>query len=509
MDNSRIRKSARNMTSGIAYRILTVFTAFLVRTVFIRCLGNDYLGVNGLYGSILSMLSLAELGFGTAMVYSMYKPLADKDYPKLTQLMKLYRDVYRIIGAVVLILGLLLIPFLDILIKNKPNVQGLTFYYCLFLFDSVLSYWFFAYRSAILQADQRGSVISNYSSIFNLIKSCLQIVVLLLFHNYTIYLLSQMFCTITQNIFIARRASKDYPIFKDTGDDQLPIEEKSKIFSDVKALMLQKVSFKVLNTSDSLIISAFVGVNMVGLLSNYLLIEEAIKAFLSQVLTSITASMGNYFAKEKREDSYRLFCRLDFMNFWLYTFSSIALVSLLSPFVNLWLGESYLLEEIAVVALVLRFYVEGYMNMMSAFRTTLGLFTQGKYIPLAVAAINIVLSIGLSYPIGIAGVLIATPLSRLLIHAWYTPYIIHRDAFHKSVKPFYCIWLTRLVIFVVILAITLVIRMVIINSVPGLGGFIIMVLLTAFIPNSILYAIYRKSDEFRYFKRMAKSIVRK
>ena len=169
-EKSRLQNSILNFVSGMGYRGLTLVTAFVVRTVFVRCLNAEYLGINGLYSNILSMLSLAELGFGTAMVYSMYQPLADKDSQKLQQLMKLYQKVYTIIGTVILFLGLCLVPFLDLLIKDQPDVEGLTFYYILFLLNSVVSYWFFAYRNALLQADQKSYVVTNYNSIFNLIK---------------------------------------------------------------------------------------------------------------------------------------------------------------------------------------------------------------------------------------------------------------------------------------------------------------------------------------------------
>ena len=246
-NGGRIEKSFKNMVNGILYRVLTILTAFIVRTVFIKCLSNDYLSVNGLYSSILSMLSLAELGFSTAMVYSMYKPLAEKDYRKLAQIMRLYKRAYTIIGCVILCVGLCLVPFLDVLIKNRPDIPGLTFYYILFLLNSAISYWFFAYRNSILQADQKSYIISNYSSVFNVIKGVSQIIMLVLFHNFTVYLFTEMICTILQNICLAYRVKKEYPVFDKNNKEELPKEEKQKIFKDVKALMLQKISFRVLN----------------------------------------------------------------------------------------------------------------------------------------------------------------------------------------------------------------------------------------------------------------------
>lgn len=512
-NNSRMKKSAKNMASGVAYRLLTTVTAFVVRTVFIRCLNNDYLSVNGLYSSILSMLSLAELGFSTAMVYSMYKPLADKDYGKLAQIMRLYKRVYSIVGLVILIIGLCLVPFLDILIKNKPDLPHLTFYYLLFLGNSVISYWFFAYRNSILQADQKSYVISNYNSIFNFLKSVLQIIVLLVFRNFTVYLLTQMGCTILQNVALAIKVGKDYPVFQRQNREELPQEEKKRIFKDVKALMLQKVSFRVLNTSDSLIISAFVGVDWVGLLSNYILIEEAVVAVLTQITGAVTASLGNYFAKEDRESGYRLFQRMEFMNFWLYGFSAIAFAVLLNPFVELWLGRlgsEYVLSQTIVLAIVLRFFVEGYMNMMSTFRSTLGLFTQGQYFPLLVAALNVVFSIALSFPFGVAGVIFATPLARCCINVWYMPLVIHRDGFHKPVLPFYWRCIQRLLLLSAVTAgMLLFSRNCVFARGVTIANFAVMTVLTAIVPNALFFLFFRKTDECAYFMGIAKGVVAK
>lgn len=508
VNESRMQKSAKNMLSGMVYRFLTIITAFIVRTVFIKCLNNAYLSVNGLYSSILSMLSLAELGFSTAIVYSMYKPLADTDYKKLAQIMCLYKKVYRYIGVFILVIGVCLIPFLDILIKNKPDIPGLTFYYILFLLDSVLSYWFFAYRMSILQADQKAYIISNCNSIFNLIKSVLQIVVLLWLHNFTIYLLMQMGCTILQNIVLAIKIGKEYPIFNKQLKEELPREEKRRIFRDVKALMLQKISFKVLNTSDSLIISAFVGINWIGLLSNYIMVQDAVVAVLTQITSSISASLGNFFVKEDSESGYILFKRIEFLNFWLYGFSAIAFAVLLNPFVELWIGEKYVLSEFVVVALVLRFFVEGYMNMMSTFRSTLGLFTQGQYIPLVVAAINIFLSIGLSFPFGVAGVIIATPLARCCINVWYMPLIIHRDGFKKPVTSFYKRYLLRMILlFMVMFGMIMFSQMVIASNGVTIVNFIVLTLFTAIVPNVVFSVVFFNTKEFKYFSEILKRVL--
>ncbi len=506
-EQSRIKNSIYNLFSGIGYRFIITITTFVVRTIFIRCLNEDYLGVNGLYSNILSMLSLTEMGFGTAMVFSMYKPLAENDTKRLSQLMQLYKRVYEIIGTVILVIGLCLVPFLDVLIKDQPNIDGLTFYYILFLLNSVVSYWFFAYRNSLLQADQKAHVLTNYQTVFNLIKSFLQIIVLLQFRNYTLYLVTQILCTIGQNIAIALRVNKEYPDVLKKPEEKLPGEEVRRIFKDVKALLMGKISYVILNSTDNLIISAFIGVRWVGLLSNFTMITEAVSGVLYQVASAITASLGNYFAKEDENSGYNFFKRIDFMNHWLYGFSMIALAILLTPFVTVWLGADYSMSITVSFSLAIRFYIEGYMQTMSTFRSTLGLFTQGQYRGLYAAILNIVLSIALSVPLGVVGVLIGTPLSRLIVQAWYSPLVIHRDGFHRSVKPYYTIVLGRLLLLGIILGICLLISNIVFANGITIISFIVMMFIVAILPNLIFIIIYFRTDEFKYFLNLLLSFI--
>lgn len=497
--DGRIRKSTYNLLSGFAFRILGIITAFLVRTVFIHCLNTDYLGINGLYSNILSMLSLTELGFGTAMIYSMYKPLAEKNQQKISQLLELYKIVYRVVGTVILVLGIILVPFLDCFVKDAPDIQGLTIYYVLFLLNSVVSYWFFSYRNSILQADQKAYVLTGYQSVFNIVKTVLQIILLLIFKSYIVYLVTQIGCTIAQNIAVAVRVQRDYPDALAKPATPLPNVERKKIFRDVRALMLQKISFVTLNSTDNIIISSFVGVTLVGLLSNYMILIDAITGVLSQVTAAISASLGNYFAEKDKHSGYDIFKRIEFLNFWLYGFSMIALMVLMDPFVTLWLGADYTLGTWVAISLAIRFFVEGYMNTMSVFRSTLGLFAYGQALPLVVTAVNIVLSIALSYVWGIAGVLIATPISRLVIQVWYNPLLIHKKGFHRSVLPFYARYALRVALLVVVAIITMKCVGMIMTTGVTVVSFACAVLAVAMIPNLIFLAAFFKTEEFTYF----------
>lgn len=489
-----------NLASGFLYRMAITLSGFVVRSVFVHYLSTDYLGINGLYSNILSMLSLADLGFGTAMNFCLYKPLAQKDNEKLIQLLALYKRVYAIVGTVIFCIGILLVPFLDVLIKDAPDVGGLTFYYLLYLLDSCMSYWFFAYRNSLISADQKAYIVSNYQTAFTLIKSVLQIILLAVFHNFTVYLLTQIACTVAQNTALAIKAKKMYPVFGKKKAESLPENEKRAIFQNVRALSLNRIAHVALNGTDSMIISAFIGVQWVGLLSNYSIVTEAITGILTQVTGAMTSSLGNFFAKESSEDGYHMFDRVVFLNYWLYGFSFVAFTTLLNPFVTVWLGEAFVLSQAIVAAIAINFFVAGVMNTLWTFRSTLGLFSQGKYRPLIVAAINIVLSIGLSYVWGVFGVLIATSISRACVNLWYDPWMIHREGFHRSVRPFFGMYLKRIALLIVMAGLMQLISGAVFKAGVTLWNFAVMVCITAAVPNGIMLLIYHKTDEYRYFR---------
>ena len=509
MAKSRIVNSMTNLASGFLYRMAITLYGFVVRSVFIHYLSTDYLGVNGLYSNILSMLSLADLGFGTAMNYCLYKPLAQKDDEKLIQLLDLYQKVYTIVGTVIFGIGICLVPFLDLLIKDAPDIDGLRFYYILYLLNTCMSYWFFAYRNSLISADQKAYIVSNYQTAFTLIKSILQVILLAVFHNFTVYLLTQMGCTIAQNIALAIKAKKMYPVFGKKSKEKLPEDEIRAIFKNVGALSLNRIAHVALNGTDSMIISAFVGIRWVGLLSNYHLVTEAITGILTQITGAMTSSLGNFFAKEVAEDGYRLFKRVTFLNYWLYGFSFVAFATLLNPFVSVWLGKEYALSQAIVFALSINFFVAGIMNTLWTFRSTLGLFSQGKYRPLIVAAINIVLSICLSFFGGVFGVLIATSIYRACVNLWYDPWLIHRDGFHCSVKPFFKSYLKKIILLVAIVLLMQLISNIVFSNGVTVLRFIVMTCITAIVPNAIMILLYHRTDEFKYFYELITGVLRK
>jgi len=507
MENSRLKNSALNFASGFLGRVLAILLNFAVRTIFIYCLNEAYLSVNGLYSNILTVLSLAELGFGSAMVYRMYAPVAVKDYQKTAALLQFYKKIYIIIGVVIFLLGLCVIPFMDYIIKDKPDISGLTLYYILFLVNTSISYWFSSYKASVLYADQKEYIKTNVQNTMAILQSGLQIVLLLLFRKYLLYLLIQLAGNIFLNLYVAHLVDKRYPEIQTYQGASLSTEERVQIRKDTEALVLSRFGHVALNGTDNIIISAVVGVLWVGRLSNYTLICDSVTSVLCQITAAITGSLGNFFATEDKHAGYALFKKVEFLNFWLYGFSFIALVTLLDPFVQIWAGERFVLGLPISIAIAINFFVAGYMNTLWVFRSTIGLFKQGKFRPILVAILNIILSIFLGKLWGVFGVLFATFLSRAAISLWYDPLILHRYGFEVSCKPFFARYFRRVLLLTTILIVMLTIRYVVLSSATTVLRFAVITMFTAIVPNAIFWLAYHRCEEYAYFRSIVKDRV--
>ena len=507
MENSRLKNSALNFASGFLGRVLTILLNFVVRTIFIYCLNEAYLSVNGLYSNILTVLSLAELGFGSAMVYRMYAPVAVKDYQKTAALLQFYKKIYIIIGVVIFLLGLCVIPFMDYIIKDKPDISGLTLYYILFLVNTSISYWFSSYKASVLYADQKEYIKTNVQNTMAILQSGLQIVLLLLFRKYLLYLLVQLVGNIFLNLYVAHLVDKRYPEIQTYQGASLSAEERVQIRKDTEALVLSRFGHVALNGTDNIIISAVVGVLWVGRLSNYTLICDSVTSVLCQITAAITGSLGNFFATEDKHAGYALFKKVEFLNFWLYGFSFIALATLLDPFIRIWAGERFVLGLPISIAIAINFFVAGYMNTLWVFRSTIGLFKQGKFRPILVAILNIVLSIFLGKLWGVFGVLFATFLSRAAISLWYDSLILHRYGFEVSCMPFFARYFRRVLLLTAVLIAMLTIRHIVLSSATTVLRFAAMTMVTAIVPNAIFWLTYRRCEEYAYFRSIVKDRV--
>lgn len=430
--NTRTTNVVRNTWVGIIAQFAVLLVSFVNRTVFINMLGNDYLSVNGLYSNIINALSFVELGFGTALIYMLYKPVADNDKKKTQMIIKFYKKTYSLIGSIMFILGILVIPFMKYIIKDAPNIEeNLNYIYILFLVSTCIGY-FFAHNTAIINANQKNYLISLYNQLGKFIQAIIQIILLIITKNYVIYLIIQILMTLISNILISIKARKMYPYVYEKNIPDLDKKDKNIIKNKVKSLILYRIGPSILNGSDNLILSACVGLSSVGVYSNYYLITNYLYLFLNQMTSSLETSIGNLNAKENSEKKEYVFYKILYLCFFIYGIIAILLMGSINDFINIWLGKEYLFNDFVVFSIVLYIYINGIHFPCYSYRTTAALFDKMKLMPILEVILNIFISIILAKYIGVAGVFLGTSIAKLLSFAWSDPKILYKYLFKNN-----------------------------------------------------------------------------
>ncbi len=491
---SRTKLAIKNAKIGVFTQIANVVLAFIARTIFIQLLNEDYLGVNSLFSNILTVLSFAELGIGNAIVFSLYKPLAENDNDRIRSIMKLYAKAYRIVGTFVFAAGLCIIPFMDYIIKDAPDIkENLVVIYLLFLFNTSASY-FFSYKKTLITADQKDYVVQIYTRVFQLIQVIAQCLFLLLTHQYLVYLAIQIICTFSTNLFLAYKANKLFPFLKSKNVPDLPKEDARSIFANIKAMFTYKFGSVILNGTDNIIISRIIGLDSVGYSANYFLLINSVTGIVGQAITSITASVGNLCVSNNKKQIKNVMHELLLMCSWIYGFIAIGFFVLANDFIDIWLGPQWKLSQAVVFAIIFSTYVNGVQFAAYTFRTAQGLFAQSKWVPMIAAVINIVLSVWWGNAIGLAGVYIATGVSRLLTTTVVDPWLVYKNNFNK--KPFG--YYAKYAVHFLCVAINGVIQWWLINLIPmtGIWGFAVKLCVLCVSANLVFLIMFGWTKEF-------------
>lgn len=502
----RTKKSIRNAIVTFGAQIINILLTFIGRTVFNRMLGEQCLGINTVFTQTLTVLSLAELGFGSAIIYSMYKPLADGDEAKLKALMELYKKAYLIVAAVITLLSLPLIPFLYVLTKGEDGGQNLTIIYLLYVLNTVVTY-LYAYKRSIIIADQNMHIVTLYQYILTSIQQIVQVVFLYWTKSFILYLVIQIIVNFLINYLISKKAEEMYPYLKKKEKTQLDSETKNTIFRNIKAMFMHRVGDVAMNSTDSLILSAFTGVVNAGFYGNYKLILSAINGILSQIFNSVVASVGNMGAKESTEKIHSTYLAINFIGFWIYSFCTICLFTLLNPFITIWMGEGSLFSIGVVFLMCANFYMTGMRRATLIFRDAMGLFWYDRYKAIVECVMNLILSIVFVQKIGIAGIFFGTILSMAFVSAWVEPYILYKYGLKRRVSEFgiyYCIYTAATVIAG---AVTWFLAQKVGQA--GIIGLIIRAVICVFVPNIIYLIFFWKTKEFQYFWNVLKKILKK
>ncbi|MEB2629681.1 polysaccharide biosynthesis C-terminal domain-containing protein [Peribacillus frigoritolerans] len=504
MKIDRKLNSTRNFIFGLINRLVSLLLPFVLRTIMIYTLGVEYLGLSSLFSSILLTLSLAELGFGSAIVYSMYKPIAEDDKAKICALLNLYKKFYRLIGCILLAIGLCITPFLEHLIKGSyPNDTNLYLLYFIYLGNTVISYFLFAYKQSLLIAYQRNDILSNIGTVTNFALYFLQIVILLMFKNYYLYIIILPISTVINNIIISKIVNKKYPGYICSGS--VGTEDLKDIKKRVGALVGHRLSGTVVKSADNLVISAWLGLTILAVYNNYFIIITAIIGILSVINTAITPSIGNSIVVEKVEKNYRDFNMVFLLYAWLVGWSTITLIVLLQPFMILWMGRNMLLPFSTVLLFGTYFYILLIRQTVLIYKDAAGMWWSDRYKPYIEAITNLVLNITLVNYIGINGVLISTIVSMVLVAIPWETYALFKNYFNISPIKYYL----KFVTYIILTFFAAIITYKICSSISD-GNFsylIVKFLICLVVPNIVfLLAIYR-TQEFKGLISMVKSIV--
>lgn len=431
----RTKNTVRNIGAGALNRVINIVLPFFTRTALLYIMGTKYLGLSSLFSSILSFLSLTELGIGGAMVYSMYKPIAENDHETICALLNLYRKLYRIIGAVVLCLGLSIMPFLDRLIKDEvPADVNLYVLYFIYLFNAVLSYWLFAYKNALLQAHQRNDVNSNIASIIVPASYAVMLGALFITRNYYAYVIWLPVFTGITNLIRSAYVDRHYRNLKPKGS--ISKELKTSITKKVAALIGTKLNTVVLNAADNLVMSAFLGLTMIAVYGNYHYIMTSITGFLGIVYTAMTAGLGNSLQTETVEKNYRDFTKLSFMNSWIVGWCTVCLACLYQPFMKIWVGEELMFPYYVVLEICLYFYIYMIRKIPVVYKDAAGIWWEDRFRPYVCMIVNVVLNIALVQVIGISGIILSTVFSLVISIPWEN-FTIFKYVFRRSSGSYY------------------------------------------------------------------------
>ncbi len=495
---SRVTHVKKNIFYGYISTILVSILGFVSRTVFLSVLNTSYLGVNGLFTNILGVLSFAELGIGTAMNHALYKPVAENNLPKIKSLMQFYKKAYRIIAIIVAGIGLTILPFLDIIVKDPGNVGNISLYFAIFLFNTVSTY-FVSYKLSLVNAEQKNYIVTNIDSVVNTITTVVNIIVLLVFKNFLYYLLSTSIIGLVRRTYLSMYLNKRYQYLLEKNVNKITKEELTPIKNNISALFFHKLGSIAVHQTDNIIISSFINIATVGILANYTLLKTTVAKFIDIIFNSAVGSFGNLIATSDANKQYETYKVYRFLAFWIYGFSCIALYILSSPFISIWLKQpSLIINDTVILLIMINYYMEGHRKIIVNVKSAAGIFQQDKYIAIIQSVLNLVVSIIGVKLIGLPGVFIGT-IAQGLLSTIAKPIILYKALFNKPSIEYFITSLKYLVPVVIAGGICYYIKQNIFNS-GNVLDFIYLTLITAFIPNVLFFICFFRSKEFKKVK---------
>ena len=504
---SRLKNSRRNVVSGFVKQIVAIILTFIIRTTIIFSLGAEYQGLSSLFTSILHALNLTELGFSAAVTYVLYKPIAEEDYATICSILAFLKKTYRIIGAIILLIGLMIMPFLKLLIKGDyPHDINIYVLYLLFLANSVVSYLVFAEKNTFLTAMQRVDIVSKAYTVANIAGKILQVLALIVIRNFYVYVVMIIIASIANNILVEILSRKSYPNIKAYGN--IPDGVKTELIKHVKAVFLNKIGDAARNSFDNSIISSFIGLAAVTAYDNYYYVFASIYGVMGMIVHSVRASIGNSLVNESVDKNYKDLLSFSFIFMWIVGWCTISMFVLYQPFMYIWMkGDEELILCFRDMALFcLYFYTISMAYTKNAYLESEGLFFESRWLYVLEAVGNLVLNIVLCHLLGTTGILIATIFTIFIFNFAGGTGVLFKYYFKRKPNKFTLHHLFYFFITVFGGLLTYAVSEYI--TVGGIYGLFLKAVLCLFLPNIIYLLCYFKFSEFSNIKRIVGLLIR-
>ena len=503
----RTSNSIKNSITGAFSSFVNILVSFFTQKLFIIILGVEFQGLNGLFTNILSLLSIAELGIGEAIIFNMYKPIQNNDKETIKSLMKFYSKTYWIITAVILGAGLALTPFIGSFVGEKTVDINLTFVYLLFLMQTVASY-VLTYKRSILYASQKNYVINIIHILYIIALNAVQLLVLYLTKNYFLYLSIKIVFVLLENILINIYFNKHYSYLNEKKVNKLNKEISKDIFTRIKAMFFHKIGGFIINGTDNILISKLFGLTVVGLYSNYYLIINAVTTLFAQFISSTTASVGNLLIQKNDNKNFEVFTKIRFLNFYLAAFTGMCILVIMQSFITIWLGDSFLLPMAVLMVIVLNYYQKLMRKTYDSFMVAAGICVENRFIPLIESVVNIITSIILAKLFGLIGIFLGTVISGLTLWCYSYPKYMYKKILKRSYWNYAKETLGYILLFIALAITTLGISRIFVFD-SNILQFIINLMISLIVPNVLLFIIFRKNKNFIYFKELVFKILNK
>lgn len=503
---SRTGRALRNTAVTTICQLSYLIASFVCRTIFSNMLGQEYLGISGLFTNILTILSFAELGMGSALVYRLYAPLAEDDQERTKLYMQLYRRIYMAVIGVIAVVGVALIPFLGYLVEAPDVKEDLTLLYCLYLANTIVSY-VFVYKKSLLIADQKDYIVSIFTQAFNLVMNVVQCILLVLTCNFILYCVTGIVCSLLNNIVCSRYVNRHYVYLKGSVKGKLDKEDTQGLIKDVKGLLLTKISETTFSGTDNIFISVFVGISYVGILSNYTLLLTTVNTLMNKVFGSITAILGNLAVSTDREQTEGVLKKMFFLNTAIYGYLCVGMILLTREFVTkIWLSDAYALPISLIVLAIVELFLRSIHYPLYITRNAMGFFSQYNWLFVVAALVNLILDFLMVKPLGMAGLYIATIIGRCITY-FADIYVVYHFGFKKSAAGY----LFGILKWGIFLSASTLLSYRAILCVPweGMVGFILRILVITVVYLAAFLLVYGRTEEWKYYLKLGKKLIRK